>query len=95
MSACAFGTLLVKILYRYATDIAKGNPVREDLIWLQVMHVHLADRRIASDEYALSDTFKVSADLDEVQWCLRGAKDEDRLVSILTWSDISARSWDW
>ena len=95
MSSGAFGTLLVKILNRYATDIAMGNPIGEDLIWLQVVHVHLTDRRITGDKYALSDAFKVSTDLDQVERCLCSAKDEDRLVAILTWSAISARSWEW
>jgi hypothetical protein len=95
MSSGAFGTLLVKILNRYATDIAMGNPVGEDLIWLQVVHVHLADRRITGDEYAFADAFKVSTDLDEIKWCLCGAEDEDRLVAILARSAISARSRKW
>ena len=95
MSSGTFRTLLVKILNRYATDIAMGNPIGEDLIWLQVVHVHLTDRRITGDKYALSDAFKVSTDLDQVERCLCSAKDEDRLVAILTWSAISARSWEW
>jgi hypothetical protein len=95
MSSGAFGTLLVKILNRYATDIAMGNPIGEDLIWLQVVHVHLADRSITSDKYAFADAFKVSTDLDEIEWCLCSAEDEDRLVAILARSAISARSWEW
>lgn len=95
MSSGAFGTLLVKILNRDATDIAMSNPIGEDPIWLQVVHVHLADRRITGDKYALSDAFKVSTDLDEVEWSLCGAEDEDRLVAILARSTISARSWEW
>lgn len=95
MSSGTFRTLLVKILNRYTTDIAMGNPIGEDLIWLQVVHVHLANRRITGDKYALSDAFKVSTDLDQVEWCLCGAKDEDRLVAILARSAISARSWEW
>jgi hypothetical protein len=95
MSSGAFGTLLVKILNRYATDIAMSNPIGEDLIWLQVVHVHLADRRITGDKYALSNALKVSTDLDKVKWSLCGAEDEDRLVAILARSAISARSWEW
>jgi len=95
MSSGTFRTLLVKILNRYATDIAMGNPIGEDLIWLQVVHVHLADRRITGDKYALTDAFKVSSDLDEVKWSLCGAEDEDRLVAILARSAISARSRKW
>jgi hypothetical protein len=95
MSSGTFRTLLVKILNRYATDISMGNPIGKDLIWLQVVHVHLADRRITGDKYALPDAFKVSTDLDEVKWSLCGAEDEDRLVAILARSAISARSWDW
>jgi hypothetical protein len=95
MSSRAFGTLLVKILNRYATNIAMCDPVGEDLIWLQVVHVHLAHRRITGDKYALPDAFKVSTDLDEVEWGLYGAEDEDRLVAILARSAIPARSWEW
>jgi len=95
MSSGTFGTLLVEILNRYATDIAMGNPIGEDLIWLHVVHMHLADRRITGDKYALTDAFKVSSDLDEVKWSLCGAEDEDRFITILARSAILARSWEW
>jgi hypothetical protein len=88
-----FGALLVEVLNRDGTHIAEADPVRQDLIGSQVVHVHLAGRLITRNEHALPDRFEMRANCGKIQRCRWRAQDKHGLVAELCGGRIDWRDW--
>ena len=86
-------TLLVEVLDRDGTHIAQANPIRQDLIGSQVVHVYLAGRLITRNQHALPNRLQVRTNGGKVQRRCWRTQNKDGLVAELCGGRFNRRDW--